>query len=87
MVAYCLRDLEVRTAAVEAALFAALDDDEARVRMAAMSALARLSADRSAVANRLIGMLNDADIGVRRAAAAVLGQLGEIGRASCRERV
>jgi len=77
MVAYCLRDLEVRTAAVEAALFAALDDDEARVRMAAMSALARLSADRSAVANRLIGMLSDADIGVRRAAAAVLGRLGD----------
>jgi len=77
MAVYCLRDLEARVADVEHALFAALDDPDSGVRMAAMSALARLSADRHTVALRVVGVLNDTDPGVRRAAAAILGSLGD----------
>jgi HEAT repeat protein len=77
MAAYCLRDVEARTPAVEQALDAALDDAEPSVRMAAMSSLARLCTDRATLARRLVTLLGDVDEGVRRATAVVLGSLGE----------
>jgi len=76
MAAYCLRDLPVRSPAIEQALFAALDDPEPRVRLAAMSSLARVCHERAGLAARVAAMLGDTDAGVRRAAAAVLGGLG-----------
>lgn len=77
MAAYCLRDLDTRSPAAEQALFAALDDADAGVRLAAMSSLIRLCANRAVVAQRVMTLLADAAAGVRRAAAAALGSLGE----------
>ncbi len=77
MAAYCLRDMDAPSPVAERALLAALDDAEPGVRMAAMSALVRLSADHTAVARGLIPLLGDAEPGVRRAAAATLGAVGE----------
>jgi HEAT repeat protein len=77
MAAYCLRDLEVRTPAVEQAVRAALADAAPGVRMAAILGLARLGSERAALALQVAAMLTDADAGVRRAAAAALGTLGE----------
>lgn len=77
MAAYCLRDIETRSAAIEQALCAALHDAEPGVRMAALSSLARLSVARAPLAQQVAAMLNDPDTGVQRAAAVVLGTLGE----------
>jgi HEAT repeat protein len=77
MAAYCLRDLDARSARVEAALHSALDDSDSGVRLAAMSALSHLSADRAATARVLVRLFDDSDERVRRAAAAVLGSLGD----------
>jgi HEAT repeat protein len=78
MAAYCLRDLDARSPAIERALFDALNDADPGVCIAAMASLARLSAHRAAVAARLIVVLDDPKAGVRRAAAAVLGALGDV---------
>lgn len=77
MAAYCLRDLDARSPAVQRALFDALCDTEPGVRIAVMSSLACLGADRAAVAQRVTQLLRDVHDGVRRAAAAVLGSLGD----------
>ena len=58
------------------ALYAALDDAESAVRIAALSSLARLCADRRAAALRVVTLLDGPDAGVRRAAAVALGALG-----------
>jgi len=78
MALYCLRDLNVRAAGVEAEIRGALDDPAAAVRLAAMSALASLAEDRPAAARALLARLDDEEAGVRRAAAAALGRLGAI---------
>jgi HEAT repeat protein len=77
MAAYCLRDLDVRSQEIEAALRAALGDTHGSVRLAAISGLARLACDRSVIAHELTATLDDTDRRVRRAAAAALGTLGE----------
>lgn len=77
MATYCLRDLNAPSPAVENTVRAALNDTDRGVRLAAMSALARLAIDRPTAARDLIRMLNDEDVSVRRVAAAVLGLLGE----------
>jgi HEAT repeat protein len=77
MAAYCLRDLDARSPAIEGALFAALHDPETNVRLAAISCIARLAVDRAAAARQLIGLLVDREVKVQRVAAAVLGLLGE----------
>jgi HEAT repeat protein len=77
MAAYCLRDLGVRSPAIETALLAALHDTEAGVRLAAMSSLARLSATHALLVPHVADLLTDPDPGVQRAAAVVLGTLGE----------
>ena len=77
MAAYCLRDLDARSPAVEHQMFGALDDPDPGVRMAAMSSLVRLSTNRAGVSQRVIDLLSDASPGVRRAAAVVLGVLGD----------
>jgi HEAT repeat protein len=76
MAAYCLRDLDARSPAVERTLFDALNDVDPSVRIAVMSSLARLGTDRAAVAQCVGQFLQDGHVGVRRAAAAVLGSLG-----------
>lgn len=77
MAAYCLRDLDARSSDVEQLLLVAIDAEDPRVRIAAMSSLTRLASDRCAAARRIVRALHDADAGVRRAAAAVLGKLGD----------
>jgi HEAT repeat protein len=77
MALYCLRDFDARAPEVERAALAALDDEDARVRIAAVSAVARLAGDRSAAAARLLRVLEEGDAPLRRAAAAALGTLGE----------
>ena len=75
MSAYCLRRLEQRSAAVQAALSKAVGDHDVGVRLAAVAALARLPFDETAAADGIAALLEDSDAGVRRAAAAALGQL------------
>ena len=77
MAAYCLRDLNARSPAVEHALFAALHDPDPYVRLAAISAIGRLAIDRPTAAQGLIDLLADADASVQRVAAAILGLLGD----------
>lgn len=77
MAAYCLRDLDARSPAVERALFAALDDPDTNVRLAAISCLGRLAVDRAMAARCLVDLLADPHVSVQRVAAAVLGPLGE----------
>jgi hypothetical protein len=77
MALYCLRDLAVPSAALDALAAGALADPEGTVRLAAMALAARLPADRPAVAERIAACLDDAEPGVCRAAAAVLGRFGE----------
>jgi hypothetical protein len=76
MALYCLRDLDAREPAAEAAAVAALRDPDAHVRLAAQAALARVAVDRTAAAAHLCGALRAGPIGERRAAAAALGTLG-----------
>jgi HEAT repeat protein len=80
MALYCLRDLAVWSPECEARCRAALQDDAVGVRLAGMSALARLDADRAASAQAVLPMLDDPEPGVRRAAAATLGRLGDASR-------
>jgi HEAT repeat protein len=77
MAAYCLRDLNAGSPEGQQALFAGLDDGDIGVQLACMSALARLSSDRSRVAERLRAFVIGADERLCRAAAATLGALGE----------
>ena len=77
MALYCLRDLERRDPDLEQEILAALDDPDAAVRLAAMSALAQLAEDRGAAARAVARRLDDVEAGVARAAAAALGRLGE----------
>lgn len=77
MAAYCLRDLDARSPAVERALFAALHDPDTNVRLAIIAAIGRLAIDRATAAQGLIDLLGDPDARVHRVAAAVLGLLGE----------
>jgi len=59
MALYCLRDLAVRSPECEARCRAALEDDAVGVRLAGMSALARLGADRVASAQAVLPLLDD----------------------------
>ena len=77
MALYCLRDLDVRAAEVDAAIVRCLADEDRDVQLAAVSSLARLATDRSAAAEQLIRALDATEPGLRRAAAAGLGALGE----------
>ena len=77
MAAYCLRDLDARSPAVERALFAALHDPDTYVRLAVISAIGRLAIDRVTAAHGLVELLADPNASVHRVAAAVLGLLGE----------
>jgi len=78
MAAYCLRDRLAASEAVDSALLKALYDDEVSVRLAAVSALARVAVDRSRAAHTLVAALDDSDPRMGRAAAAALGELGAL---------
>jgi HEAT repeat protein len=76
---YCLRDLG--HADLGSAAIVALADQDAGVRLAALSALVRAQSDRagrrSEWADRVARVsVTDADAGVRRAAVVALGKLG-----------
>ena len=76
MALYCLRDLG-GTPTVDATLIAAaLADADAAVRLAAMSAAVAIFPHTAEAADLLAPLLGDVEPGVRRAAAATLGQLG-----------
>ncbi len=77
MALYCLRDLGARSPAAAAAALAALADEDAGVRLAAMASLPRLVEERGAAAAGLVAALASDEEGLRRAAAAALGSLGE----------
>jgi HEAT repeat protein len=77
MAAYCLRDLDARGPAIDRVLLAATDDPDTKVRLAAVSCIARLAIDRTTTAQRLIVLLGDPDASVRRVTAASLGLLGK----------
>lgn len=76
MALYCLRDLGRRDAAAAVRYREGLRDDDAGVRLAAMSALARVGSVRADDARRIAALLDDPEGGVRRAAAATLGRGG-----------
>ena len=76
MALYCLRDAGARDEASRAIASAALDDGDAAVRLAAMSAATILAPGDAAVAERIARLVGDADPGVSRAAAATLGRFG-----------
>jgi HEAT repeat protein len=80
MAAYTLRGLKQRRPDVQAALTAALLDAEPSVRMAAVAALLHLAIDRGAATESACRLLSDPDAGVRRATAALLGELGVAGK-------
>jgi len=77
MALYCLRDLGVRAPDLDRVVVRALADPDRDVRLAAMSALARLTTDAPRAAACLVDALATGDDRVRRAAAAALGALGE----------
>jgi HEAT repeat protein len=76
MALYCLRERGVRSADIDAAVVAALEDADSGIRLAAMSALVVVARDPGPAARALQRRLHDRDAGVRRAAAAALGRLG-----------
>jgi HEAT repeat protein len=77
MVLYVLRDLAPGTPEVTAAVVGAMHDSEVGVRLAALSALARLDPLPEDACALVLGMLrDDPDPGLRRAAVSVLGHVG-----------
>ncbi|HXW83040.1 MAG TPA: HEAT repeat domain-containing protein [Candidatus Binataceae bacterium] len=84
MALYCLRDYGTASADLLALLDSAAADSDVFLRLAALSALAKLfarsdaSGDAAAIALRALE--SDADAGVRRSAAAALGQLASPAR-------
>ena len=77
MALYCLRDAGVRHPAVLDAAERALAEANTDLRLAGLSALARLHGDRSAASARIVRLLLDGDERVRRAAAGTLGKMGD----------
>jgi HEAT repeat protein len=76
MALYCLRERGERSAGIDAAVTAALEDADSAIRLAAMSALVMVAGEPEPAARALQRRLHDRDAGVRRAAAAALGRLG-----------
>jgi HEAT repeat protein len=75
MALYCLRERGERTPGTEAAVVTAVGDPNAGVRLAAIST-ATVAVSPAAAARAVAARLQDADVGVRRAAAATLGRIG-----------
>jgi hypothetical protein len=75
MAVYCLRDVAGSLSGIDSVLFAALDDPEAGVRLAAVTSLPRVAIDRVDASRRLLAALDDTVATVRRSAAAALGAL------------
>ena len=78
MALYCLRDLQQTDGNAQAAYFRSLSDTETTVRLAGISCLGKLRVTSEPLRNALVGLLkDDADFGVRRAAAVACGQIGD----------
>lgn len=77
MALYCLRDSTQRDTSTEQVYLASLTDVEPKVRLAGLSCLGKLKCAAAEAVAQLVDLLgHDPDIGVRRATAAILGQLG-----------
>jgi len=77
MALYVLRDLAPADARVASTFLHALDDANATVRLAALSALTRLTAPPPGACGHVLRLArDDRDAGVRRAALSALGRLG-----------
>jgi HEAT repeat protein len=74
MALYCLRDLGAKAAIPIDAIVRTLEDTDPAVRLAALAAISALHPGADA-ADHVAARLADVDAGVRRAAAATLGQL------------
>jgi HEAT repeat protein len=77
MTLYVLRDLALAEPAVVDAIVAALRDDDANVRLAALSAVTRLAPLPASACEEVLRLVrDDPQIGVRRAAVSALGHVG-----------
>ena len=76
MALYCLRDLAAAVPVDGTGIALALRDGDPAVRMAAMAAALAVLPRTADLADRIGGLLDDAEPGVRRVAAVTLGQLG-----------
>jgi HEAT repeat protein len=76
MALYALRDLGISDRCALAAAQDALAERDVELRLAGLSAFVQLSEEPSAAADSLIGLLEDPELRVQRAAAAAFGSLG-----------
>jgi len=78
MALYCLRDLGQTDSSAQAVYLASLHDPDPMVRLSGLSCLGKLRLASGDTRTRLLHVLEtDPDLGVRRATAATLGQLGD----------
>jgi HEAT repeat protein len=78
MALYCLRDLGQTDSSSQAVYLASLHDPDPMVRLSGLSCLGKLRLASADARTRLLHLLEiDPDLGVRRATAATLGQLGD----------
>jgi hypothetical protein len=76
MALYCLRDLAATVPVDGTGIAQALRDGDSAVRMAAMAAALAVLPRTADLADRIAGLLDDGEPGVRRVAAVTLGRLG-----------
>jgi HEAT repeat protein len=78
MALYCLRDLGRTDPAAQVVYLASLADPDPMVRLSGLSCLGKLRLASAQVQTTLLRLLEaDPDLGVRRATAVALGQLGD----------
>jgi HEAT repeat protein len=78
MALYCLRDLGRTDADAQAVYLASLSDPDPMVRLSGLSCLGKLRLASAEARTSLLRLLEtDSDLGVRRATAVTLGQLGD----------
>jgi HEAT repeat protein len=78
MALYCLRDLAQESTDAQAVYLDSLSDPDPGVRLSGLSCLGKLRLASAAARVRLLEMLEaDPDLGVRRATAVTLGQVGD----------
>jgi HEAT repeat protein len=78
MALYCLRDLGQNDPATQTVYLASLNDADPMVRLSGLSCLGKLRLASAEARTSVLRLLEtDPDLGVRRATAATLGQLGD----------
>jgi HEAT repeat protein len=76
MALYAARDVPVSDSTAIVAAEEALGQPDVELRLAGLAALVQLSREPSKAADLIIGLLDDPELRVQRAAAAALGSLG-----------